>query len=303
MNAFALNVFILNFMRLGAPALAGGIIAILMVRTNENVFVSVGAVFALMSLLNVLAVVGLFPVPRTTARTRAALRGETFAEPGANSGPPAPREGRRGGGGAMRVGLRDIKDAFVYLKGEHVILWLMVIHSSTAMLSLPYQRLMPGFVEQVLGYGPDESAAIMGLLLTMTAIGALVGSLLIASLPDRRRGKILVYSLVLFGATLIAFSASTALWVSAGIVIVLGIGQSIRQSIANILIQSRVQEIYRGRVSAIMLLDDGLESLGIFGIAIMADLVGAQWALGTVGVLMLIYGGVIWIARRIRDLD
>jgi MFS family permease len=309
MNAFALNVFVLNVVRLGAPAIAGGIIAALMVSTGQNVFVSVGVVFALMALLNVFAVVGLFPVPRTDARTRAALVAATEQGAAAEAA-PAPRRRRGGGGGdgegggaLARTGLKDIKDAFVYLKGEHVIIWLMVIHSSTAMLSLPYQRLLPGFVEQVLGYTPDNSAAVMGLLLSMTAIGALIGSLLIASLPDRRRGKILAYSLALFGITLIAFSASTVLWISAGVVLLLGIGQSIRQSIANILIQSRVEEVYRGRISAIMLLDDGLESLGIFGIALMADYVGAPWALGFVGALMIVYAVVIWLTRRIRDLD
>jgi MFS family permease len=217
---------------------------------------------------------------------------------------------RRGGGGGDgeggaidRTGLRDIKDAFRYLKREKIIIWLMVIHSSTAMLSLPYQRLLPGFVQEVLGADSDSAAAAMGVLLTMTAIGALIGSLLIASLPDRNRGKILAYSLAIFGIALMAFSASTVFWVSAGIVLILGIGQSIRQSIANILIQARVEEVYRGRVSAIMLLDDGLESLGIFGIAILADVVGSEWALGAVGFTLLLYGGVVWMARRIRDLD
>jgi MFS family permease len=307
MNAFALNVFALNVMRLGAPALAGAIIAALMIRTDGNVFFSVGVVFALMAVLNAAAVVGLFPVPKTTAATRAALLQREAIAAGSDA-PPVPR--RRGGGGGDgeggaidRTGLRDIKDAFSYLKRERIIIWLMVIHSSTAMLSLPYQRMLPGFVKEALGATDDTAAAVMGGLLTATAVGALVGSLLIASLPDKHRGKILAYSLAVFGVALIGFSASTIFWLSAGIVVILGIGQAIRQSIANILIQSRVVEVYRGRVSAIMLLDDGLESLGIFGVTILADLVGSQWALGGVGVVMLLYAGGIWLAKRIRELD
>ncbi len=302
MNAFALNVFVLNIMRLFAPALAGVIIAWIMFRSNGNTFLAVGTVFALIAALNVFAVSALFPVPKTDARTRAALRADATAA--AVSGR---RRGDGGGGGEGgfldRAGLRDIKDAFGYLKHERILIWLMVIHSSTQMLALPYQRLLPGFVEEVLGFSKGESAAAMGFLLTMTAIGALFGSLLIASLPDKHRGKILAYSLVLFGIALIGFSASTLVWLSAGIVVVLGIGQSIRMSIANILIQARVEDVYRGRISAIMLLDDGLESLGIFGIAILADLVGSQWALGGVGFLLLVYGGVIWVTRTIRDID
>ena len=179
----------------------------------------------------------------------------------------------------------------------------MVIHASTQTLAQPYQRMLPGFVEQVLGASPGESAAFMGLLLTMTAVGALVGALVIASMPDRQRGKLLAFSLALFGITLIAFASSTVFWISAGIVVVLGIGQSLRQSIANVLIQSRVDEAYRGRVSAMMHLDDGLESLGVFGIAMLADFVGAQWTLAAVGALMVVYGGVIWGTKTIRNLD
>lgn len=289
MNAFALNVFVLNVMRAGAPALAGSIIAAFMISTGGDTFYSVGIVFALMALLNVLAVAGMFPVPKTNARTRAALRGEAA---------PAARTNRED-----RMGLRDIKDAFSYLNRERIIIWLIVIHSSTAMLSIVYQRLLPGFVETVLGASRQQSAAMMGSLLTVTAIGALLGSMLIASLPDRHRGKILAYSLALFGATLIAFAISTVFWISAAVVLVLGIGQSIRQTIANVLIQSRVEDEFRGRVSAIMLLDDGLESLGVFGIAVAADLIGAQWALAGVGILMLIYAVVIWAAKSIRNLD
>src|SRR3972149_5212714 len=107
----------------------------------------------------------------------------------------------------------------------------------------------------------------------------------------------------LFPYTTLFRSASTLFWLSAAIVLVLGIGQSIRQSIANILIQARVEDVYRGRVSAIMLLDDGLESLGIFGISVAADIFGPQWALGFVGLTLLAYGGLIGGMRTIRDLD
>lgn len=289
MNAFALNVFVLNVMRTGAPALAGAIIAALMISTGGDTFYSVGVVFGLMAVLNVLAVVGMFPVPKTDARTRAALRGEAA---------PAARTNRED-----RAGLRDIKDAFKYLNRERIIIWLIVIHSSTAMLSIVYQRLLPGFVETVLGASREQSAAVMGSLLTVTAIGALLGSMLIASLPDRHRGKILAYSLALFGLTLIAFAVSTVFWISAAVVLVLGIGQSIRQTIANVLIQSRVEDEFRGRVSAIMLLDDGLESLGVFGIAVAADLIGGQWALAGVGIVMIAYAAVIWMAKSIRNLQ
>jgi MFS family permease len=245
MNALALNIFVLNTMRLFAPAIAGGLIAVVMSLRDDDVFLAVGMVFSLMTILFLLAVVGLFPVPRTNFKTRAAALGTSDA------------------GAGVRGSLSEAKDALVYLRRQPLIIWLIVIQTSTAMLALPYQRLLPGFVEEALGVREGESAAVIGFLLTMTAIGAVIGSLLIASLPARRRGLILGGSLVLFGGTLIGFSFSTVLWVSAGIVVALGVGQAVRQSMVSILIQSQIEEVYRGRVSAVMLLDDALESLGV----------------------------------------
>jgi hypothetical protein len=98
------------------------------------------------------------------------------------------------------------------------------------------------------------------------------------------------------------FASSTVFLVSAVVVVVLGVGQAMRQSITNILIQSRTEEAYRGRVSSITMLDDGLEALGVFGIAILADVIGAQWAVGGVGMLMLVAGLAIWSTRRVREL-
>ena len=38
------------------------------------------------------------------------------------------------------------------------------------------------------------------------------------------------------------------------------------------------------------------------GIAILADVIGAQWAVGRVGMLMLVAGLAIWSTRRVREL-
>lgn len=83
---------------------------------------------------------------------------------------------------------------------------------------------MPGFVDEVISGGDaDRTATLMGGLLSFTAISALVGSLLIASLPSRNRGDLMIASLVIFTVGLLAFSISKSFWVSAGLLIVLGV--------------------------------------------------------------------------------
>jgi MFS family permease len=172
------------------------------------------------------------------------------------------------------------------------------------MLALPYQRLLPGFISVVLAGGDrDRTAVLMGLLLTFTAVGSLVGSLLIASLPSRSRGRLMIYSLVIFGIGLFAFAASEVLWLTAAIAVFVGFGQSGRMSLLNVLVQDNTRDEYRGRVSAVLMLDDGLESLGVLGIAFLADVIGPQLALTGVGFGLLALAFVLWVTRIIRDLD
>ena len=278
MNAFALNTFGMNLLRLGAPALAGGLIAAF----------GGGSVFALMAVLFLLALVTLFRVPKTTAATRAtAALGLSVS-----THPPS------------RAGVREIKEALVYLRGQRILCILLALQCGITILSLPYQRLLPGFVDEVLSGGDsDRTATLMGALLSFTAIGALAGSLLIASLPSRGRGKLMIASLVIFAAGLLAFSASGSFWLSAPIVIVLGVGQAGRQSLIQILIQSNVRDEFRGRVTSILLLEDGIESLGVFLISLLAEAVGPQLALGMVAVSLAIFAAGMWGSRSIRELQ
>ena len=279
MNAFALNQLVMNILRMGAPALAG----LLIFRYGG------GWVFAVMSGLFLFALFTLFMVPKVTAADRAAA----LARAGGNSAR-----------GQSRTGGREIMEAVAYLRGQPILYTLLGLHCIVGILALPYQRLLPGFVDQVLSGGEHSRTAIlMGLLLSFTAVGALVGSLLIASLPNRERGKLLIGSLVFFAIGLFAFAVSSTFWLSAGIVMILGVGQAGRQSLIQILVQSYVSDEYRGRVSSIIVLEDGIESFGIFLIALLAEYAGPQVALGIVAIAIALLSGWMWSARRIRELQ
>lgn len=186
-------------------------------------------------------------------------------------------------------------EGFRYLGRNRTLLMLLSVHLFVVILTLTFQRLAPGFVSEVLATDDAEAAWRLGVILTVMGGGALLGSLFIASLPNRGRGRLLVGSIAIFGAALLVFAISQNFWISASIVFVLGIGQAGRQSLSQILIQTHTENEYRGRVSSIMMMEMGLESVGVFGIALVAAAFGAQVAFAAVAVGLLVLAASIAI--------
>jgi MFS family permease len=159
--------------------------------------------------------------------------------------------------------------------------------------------LMAGWVLDVLHGGPGG----LGLLISIGGIGSLAGSLVIASLPSRNRGKLFLGGALLLGGTLILFSLSTMFWVSAAIMVFVGVGQSFRMSLSNVLIQSYVADEFRGRVMSIYMMEFSLTSFGTFLIGVLAEVIGPQIAVGGTAVGLVALTLILYVSSpRLRNL-
>jgi MFS family permease len=273
-NAVALNASGMNTMRLAAPALGGLLL----------VFVGFEWVYFLMAVMYLLAVLAMMRVPP-----------EPVA--GMEQRPAASRS--RG-----KAGLADIAEAFRYLRVQPTLAMLLVVHLFIVVFSMPFQRLLPGFVADVLASTENQTELRFGLLMTLMGVGALAGSLVVASMPSRGRGRLLLAGTALMGMALLAFSASSVFWVSALIVLVLGVGQASRQALSTVLIQANVSNEYRGRISSVMMMQMGLTSFGTFGFGIFASVAGIQVALATAGAALLAVAATVYLfVPRYRNLD
>jgi len=264
MNAVALNASGMNMMRLLAPAVGGFVVA------------SVGAdwSYVLMAALYVTAIVGLIPVP---------------ARPAAESA-PRPRGLRRSGGSDLADGLR-------YVVRDPVMFALVSISFVTAILAMPYLMMLPGFVSDVLDGGAGELGVLMGI----SGAGSLLGSLVIASLPERRRGLLYLLSAIFLGASLLAFSASETFVVASVIMVLVGIGTAGRQTLGNVLLQSYVEDRYRGRVMSIWMTQWGMMSGGTLFVGLVAEAFGIQIALGALSIGLILFAlGVLVFVPRVR---
>ncbi len=254
MNALALNQAGMNVNRLAMPAVGGGLLALF--GTGSGLAGS-DYVYYVMTGLFLLAVVALIPVkapPRDASRR-------------ATAGP-----------GAM---LSELVEGFRYMRYDPTVRMLLVVNVVLVVGTMPYQHMLPGFADDVLG----ADAWGLGILLSVQGVGALIGALVIASLPNKRRGLLLLISSGVLGLLLFVFSWSTWFWVTAAVLVGMGLGQSGRMALSQVLIHSYSEPEYRGRVMSIFMMEMSIMQFAVFGVGILANSVGPQWAMATTGVL------------------
>jgi len=196
--------------------------------------------------------------------------------------------------------LASIKAGFRYVRHETTILLILALTLFSIVLSMPYMTLMPIFADDVLKVG----ATGMGVLLSVSGAGAIVGSTVLASLPNKRRGAMLLASSLIMGVALVTFSFSGSWYLSLAAMVFVGLGQTIRMATGNSLLLYYVDEEYRGRVMSIYLMEFGLTSFGVFLAGVLAESIGVQWSLGGFAMVLVVLATLALILfRRIRNLD
>lgn len=200
------------------------------------------------------------------------------------------------GGGA----LSDIKEGFQYIKRETTILIILLFTLFIVVLSMPYMFLMPIFTEDILKVG----ATGMGVLISVSGIGAMIGSITLASLPNKKRGLMLLLSSFVLALALVGFSFSASWYLSLGLIIFVGLGQTGRMTLGNTLLQYYTKDEYRGRVMSFYLMEWGLQSFGTFAAGMLAEGIGVQWSVGGFAMVCTLLSILALIfVPRLRKLD
>ena len=195
--------------------------------------------------------------------------------------------------------LSDLSSGFKYVLRTPIIAMLLGCNFLMVFFSLTYFMLLPGFAKDVLNAGPDD----LGLLISLSGIGSLLGSLYVASFGNRKRARLLLIGGLLMGVSLLGFAWSTHFWLSIVLLTVVGFGQASRMSLSNVLIQSYVDDDFRGRVMSVYMLEMAFLSIAIYPISLFADYFGPQWAVGlsAMGLVLLIL--ILFQIPQYRDLD
>jgi MFS family permease len=141
--------------------------------------------------------------------------------------------------------LVELREGLHYASSFAPIRAILLLLALVSLTGIPYTVLMPIFASQVLKGGPHT----LGFLMAATGVGAVIGALWLAARTTvLGLGRTLSVAGALFGAALIAFSFSRAVWLSALLLMLAGGGMMVQMAASNTLIQTMVDEDKRGRV-------------------------------------------------------
>jgi MFS family permease len=178
----------------------------------------------------------------------------------------------------------DLMDGLHYLMGEPRLRTLVLFALVPMILGMPYMTMLAVFAQDIL----DAGGTGLSILTAATGLGALVGALIVAGALLRHRRRVMMFALIGFGVSLIAFSFSHWLWASAAALAVAGLSQQVYMSLNNTLIQESVDDAYRGRVLSTMFLNRGMVPLGSMIAGVGASLVGAPITIGVMAALLVV---------------
>ena len=187
--------------------------------------------------------------------------------------------------------LRDLKEGLIFIRGDRLILGLVSMVAAVSLFGISYVILMPVFVNDILRAGVKG----LGILMSSTGLGALIGALALARLGDfKYKGRLLTWSVFSFAISLIIFSLSRDYFVSIISLICVGCSSVAAIALINTLIQIKVPDEFRGRVmSLFMITFAGIMPFGNLISGSLAQGLGVSAALFFCGLVCLVLFALI----------
>lgn len=252
-NAIALNNAAMNLTRIIGPALAGVMLA----------FLSATFVYFFMAGSYVVVLLLLARLP-DVQRPRTLAAGEQ--QPSMWS--------------EMKGGLRYV------LFDRRIIAGLILIALVPVVIGFPYQMMLPVFQERV--FDVDEVG--LGAMYAVGGVGALLGSLVVATYADHPRASLFqLLAGIGFGLTLAVFAWSPNFWVAMVTLPIVGACSMSFFALNNTQVMQETDPRYYGRVMSLYMLTWAFMPLGGIPIAFLTDQYGAPATVGVSGIAVTLF--------------
>ncbi len=195
---------------------------------------------------------------------------------------------------------RELISGLRYIGGDRLLLSLIVMAAMVNLFIFPYiYTLMPIFARDIL----VVSAGGFGQLMAGAGLGAILGSLVIGSLPkSAHRGRVLVGAVMAWPMILMALSYSRSFFISMALLVSAGMAQGMSMALVQALLLIRSTEEMRGRVSGARAFAISTLSLGALMTGYEVSLWGVPAAfIINASVFMLIAALIVfWASELVR---
>jgi MFS family permease len=186
----------------------------------------------------------------------------------------------------------ELAEGFGYLKRTPDISLLILLITCLSLLVLPYDTLEPVFAKVVF----KGNAATYGYISGCIGLGALIGTLLIAS---AKKGinlrKVVLASIAILGTGMVLFSQITNLIVALPFALILGLGSITPLSTSITIIQMEADAQMRGRtMSYVVLAFFGMLPLGSILISTLSQKIGAPMTMLCQGIVSLLIAALFY---------
>lgn len=249
-NAVALNQVALNASRVVAPGIAGLMVAVAIIGAEGAYFA-----MAVLYLGVVLSVMTLPPSRPSDASAR------------------------------QRSVVGDMVAGWSYVVGQPRLRTMILLFYAMIMLGLSSTTAFPGLVENELGRSVED----IGVMSSVSAVGGLIASLLVAPIAGSRRA-LPVYAAggVLTGLSLVLTGLTPTFLLVFGPMFLMGLGTGAFQTLNSAVIVTESEPQYYGRVISLTSMAFGAFMLASLPVGLAADAFGERATLVAIGLLIVL---------------
>lgn len=167
----------------------------------------------------------------------------------------------------------DLHEAYDYLRGHKDLLQLTAAMLIPFILGQSYVLLLPLFVEQELGLGPEA----FGALSTCLGAGSVIGALSVARFGQERQIGLLMFGGVLgTGVAAIVYGLAHSVYLVGGVLVVAGASESALFTAYDTHLLVRLPDEIRGRVMGLMFTLVAMFPVGAVAAGAAADAFGLR---------------------------
>jgi MFS family permease len=182
--------------------------------------------------------------------------------------------------------IQNVLAGYRYIWKFPMLRSLLSVDLVPVMFGMSFFSLLPALTRDVYGSGSGG----LGLLYAADGAGAFIGVMTVAALTGLRgRGRLVIIFVGLFAVVQIAFSLAPNLWLGMVLIFAMGCVGSLYATLADTLIQTIINDEYRGRVMAVYSTFWGLTPIGYLQAGIIARFWGTQTAIFVNAVIVLLY--------------